>query len=48
MLGLDRGVSALAIGHRDLLACAVMGIVQIGCGLVAFTAGSLAGAPLAA
>ena len=30
----------LAIGHRDLLACAVMGIVQIGCGLVAFTAGA--------
>ncbi len=40
ILGLDRGAGALAIGQRDLLACAVMGIVQIGCGLVAFTAGS--------
>ena len=28
------------IGRHDLLACSVMGIVQIGCGLVAFTAGS--------
>ena len=40
ILSLDRGMGALAIGHRDLLACSVMGIVQIGCGLVAFTAGS--------
>lgn len=40
ILGVDRGVGALAISHRDLLACSVMGIVQIGCGLVAFTAGS--------
>ena len=35
-----RRSASLAISGRDLLACAVMGIVQIGCGLVAFTAGS--------
>ena len=35
-----RGLGALAIGGLDLIACAVMGIVQIGCGLVAFTAGA--------
>jgi drug/metabolite transporter (DMT)-like permease len=34
------GPAGLAISRRDLLACSVMGIVQIGCGLVAFTAGS--------
>lgn len=36
----ERGAEALAINRYDLLACSVMGIVQIGCGLVAFTAGS--------
>lgn len=40
ILWLDRGMGALTIGRHDLLACAVMGIVQIGCGLVAFTMGS--------
>lgn len=40
LLWLDRGLGALVIGRYDLLACAVMGIVQIGCGLVAFTMGS--------
>jgi drug/metabolite transporter, DME family len=40
MLTLSDGPAGLAISHRDLLACSVMGIVQIGCGLVAFTAGS--------
>jgi drug/metabolite transporter (DMT)-like permease len=40
LLVLGRGPGSLAIGGRDLLACAAMGIVQIGCGLVAFTAGS--------
>ena len=40
ILFLDRGLGALAIGGLDLIACAVMGIVQIGCGLVAFTAGA--------
>jgi drug/metabolite transporter (DMT)-like permease len=40
ILWLDRGLVALAISRHDLLACSVMGIVQIGCGLVAFTAGS--------
>jgi drug/metabolite transporter (DMT)-like permease len=40
ILLIDRGVEALAINRHDLIACAVMGIVQIGCGLVAFTAGS--------
>ncbi|MFL5335232.1 MAG: DMT family transporter, partial [Geminicoccaceae bacterium] len=34
------GPSGLVINHRDVLACSVMGVVQIGCGLVAFTAGS--------
>ena len=37
---LRTGPAGLAISRHDLLACAVMGIVQIGCGLVAFTAGS--------
>jgi drug/metabolite transporter (DMT)-like permease len=40
VLVLGRGPDALAIGGRDLLACAAMGIVQIGCGLIAFTMGS--------
>lgn len=40
MLLLGRGPASLAISRHDLLACAVMGIVQIGCGLVAFTIGS--------
>jgi drug/metabolite transporter, DME family len=40
ILLLAQGPVGLAIGRRDLLACSVMGIVQIGCGLVAFTAGS--------
>jgi drug/metabolite transporter (DMT)-like permease len=40
VLLLGRGPGALAIGRHDLLACAVMGIVQIGCGLIAFTLGS--------
>jgi drug/metabolite transporter (DMT)-like permease len=40
LLVLGRGPGSLAIGGRDLLACATMGIVQIGCGLIAFTAGS--------
>lgn len=35
-----KGPEALLIGGRDLLACAVMGIVQIGFGMLAFTAGS--------
>jgi drug/metabolite transporter (DMT)-like permease len=34
------GPAGLAISHRDLLACSIMGIVQIGCGLVASSAGS--------
>ena len=33
-----QGAEALAINRHDLLACSVMGIVQIGCGLVALTA----------
>jgi drug/metabolite transporter, DME family len=40
LLLLGDGPGSLAIGGRDLLACAAMGIVQIGCGLIAFTAGS--------
>ena len=40
MLLLGRGPASLAISRHDLLACGVMGIVQIGCGLVAFTVGS--------
>lgn len=40
ILLVDRGVGALPINRHDLLACSVMGIVQIGCGLVAFTVGS--------
>jgi drug/metabolite transporter, DME family len=40
LLLLGRGSGSLVVGGRDLLACAAMGIVQIGCGLVAFTAGS--------
>jgi drug/metabolite transporter (DMT)-like permease len=40
ILLLRDGSGALAISRHDLLACSVMGIVQIGCGLVAFTAGS--------
>ena len=40
ILLVDRGVGALPISRHDLLACSVMGIVQIGCGLVAFTVGS--------
>jgi drug/metabolite transporter (DMT)-like permease len=40
LLLLGDGPRRLVIGGRDLLACAAMGIVQIGCGLVAFTAGS--------
>jgi drug/metabolite transporter (DMT)-like permease len=40
ILLLTEGPAGLAISRRDLLACSVMGIVQIGCGLVAFTAGS--------
>ena len=40
LLLLGRGPGSLAISGRDLLACAAMGVVQIGCGLVAFTAGS--------
>ena len=38
--GAGAGPASLAISGHDLLACAAMGIVQIGCGLVAFTAGS--------
>ncbi len=34
------GPAALAVGPRDLLACAAMGVVAMGCGLLAFTAGS--------
>ena len=40
ILLLRDGPGGLAISRHDLLACSVMGIVQIGCGLVAFTAGS--------
>ena len=40
ILVLGRGPDALAIGRHDLLACAAMGIVQIGCGLIAFTLGA--------
>jgi drug/metabolite transporter, DME family len=40
LLVVGEGPGSLAIGGRDLLACAAMGIVQIGCGLIAFTAGS--------
>jgi RarD protein len=40
ILTLSRGPASLAVSRHDLLACAVMGIVQIGCGLFAFTAGS--------
>ena len=40
ILYLDRGPAALAISAHDLAACAVMGVVQIGCGLVAFSAGA--------
>ena len=40
ILVLRDGAGALTISRHDLLACSVMGIVQIGCGLVAFTAGS--------
>jgi drug/metabolite transporter (DMT)-like permease len=40
VLTLERGPSALAISRHDLALCAVMGIVQIGCGLIAFAAGS--------
>jgi DME family drug/metabolite transporter len=40
ILVLGRGPGALAIGRHDLLACAAMGIVQIGCGLIAFTLGA--------
>ena len=40
ILLLRDGPGALAISLHDLFACSVMGIVQIGCGLVAFTAGS--------
>ena len=40
ILALSDGPAGLAISRHDLLACSVMGIVQIGCGLVAFTAGS--------
>ena len=40
ILALTEGPSGLAISRRDLLACAVMGVIQIGCGLIAFTAGS--------
>jgi drug/metabolite transporter, DME family len=40
LLLLDRGPGGLAVSRHDLLACAVMGVVQIGCGLVAFTLGS--------
>lgn len=40
LLSLERGPGALVIGWRDLALCAVMGVVQIGCGLIAFAAGS--------
>ncbi|MGE3740532.1 MAG: DMT family transporter [Geminicoccaceae bacterium] len=40
LLLVERGAEALTVNRHDLFACAVMGIVQIGCGLVAFTAGS--------
>jgi DME family drug/metabolite transporter len=40
LLAVDRGIDGLAISRWDLLACAAMGIVQIGCGLIAFSAGS--------
>ena len=40
ILLIDRGTEALHINRHDLFACSVMGIVQIGCGLVAFTFGS--------
>jgi drug/metabolite transporter, DME family len=40
LLSIGRGPGALAINGHDLVACAVMGIVQIGCGLIAFTRGS--------
>jgi drug/metabolite transporter, DME family len=40
LLLLVRGPGGRLIRGHDLLACAVMGIVQIGCGLVAFTLGS--------
>ncbi len=35
-----RGPGALTIGWHDLALCAVMGVVQIGCGLIAFASGS--------
>lgn len=35
-----KGSEGLLIGGRDILACAVMGIVQIGFGMLAFTKGS--------
>jgi drug/metabolite transporter, DME family len=34
------GLAGLAITPRDLLLCAAMGVGQIGCGMLAFTAGS--------
>jgi DME family drug/metabolite transporter len=40
LLVASRGPGALLIGGHDLLACAAMGVVQIGCGMLAFTAGS--------
>jgi drug/metabolite transporter (DMT)-like permease len=40
LLVAGQGPASLLIGGHDLLACAVMGIVQIGCGMLAFTAGS--------
>ena len=40
LLLVERGAEALTVNRHDLFACSVMGIVQIGCGLVAFTAGS--------
>jgi drug/metabolite transporter (DMT)-like permease len=40
LVSTGKGAAALVIGWHDLLACAAMGIVQIGFGMLAFTAGS--------
>lgn len=40
LLASGDGLAALAVSSRDLLLCAAMGVGQIGCGMLAFAAGS--------
>ncbi|MFO1035579.1 MAG: DMT family transporter [Geminicoccaceae bacterium] len=40
LLTLENGPSMLLVSHHDLLVCSVLGVVQIGFGMLAYTAGS--------